>query len=77
MGTRIIVGYLDDGLGIECACFYDSVTATVFGKVMDDLEEAESFEKWVTEEKKLYEDLRQIPNEDFENLVSKFRRLRE
>jgi len=47
MGCRIIVGKDDDGLGVECACFYDSVTETVFGPKMSDLEEAESFQKWL------------------------------
>lgn len=71
MGCRIIVGHGDDGLGTECAVFYDSVTDTAFGKLMNDLEEAESFQEWVEV------DLRTLSDSEFDNLLCKFREMRE
>jgi hypothetical protein len=75
MGCRIIVGHDDDGLGTECACFYDSVTGTVFGRQMNDLEEADSFQTWVFEKYK--KDLRQLSDVEFSRLLDDFREERE
>lgn len=71
MGCNIIVGNEDGGLGIECACFYDSVTDTVFGVKLNDLEEAESFQKYC----KI--DLRKLSHKEFIELLNKFREERE
>jgi hypothetical protein len=60
MGCRILFG--NGG-----ACFYDSVTNTVFGKLLDSKEEAEEFQYWVGI------DLRTITDDEFENLLIKFR----
>lgn len=67
MGCNIIVGKDDSGQGIECACFYDSVTDTVFGIKLSDLEEAESFEKYCKV------DLRTLSHSEFVDLLTKFR----
>ncbi len=67
MGCRIIVGKNDSGVGVECACFYDSVTDTVFGVILEDLEEAESFQEW----NKI--DLRTLSHEEFVKELDKFR----
>ena len=47
MGCRILVGKGDSGEGVEYAVFYDSVTDVCFGPLMNNLEEAESFEKFL------------------------------
>jgi len=60
MGCRILVS--QDG-----ACFYDSVTESVFGLILEDLEEAESFQKW--NEK----DLRELTDKEFAENLTKFR----
>lgn len=70
MGNRIIVGNLDQGNGVECAIFYDSVTDVVFGPLMTDLEEAESFEEW------LPKDARKYKVEELIKLLKKFRDFR-
>ena len=75
MGCQIIEGKTEGGMGVECACFYDSVTDTVFGKLMNDLEEAESFQKYVMAQEK--KDLRQLSVEEFDVLLGAFRDLRE
>lgn len=67
MGCRIIVGKDDNGLGVECACFYDSVTDTIFGVKMNDLEEAESFQDWCGV------DLRTLTHQEFINRLNTFR----
>ena len=64
MGCRILCG--KDG-----ACFYDSVTDVVFGNLFIDLEEAESFDKYVGV------DLRRLTKEEFSDKLSKFRKERE
>ena len=64
MGCKIING--DDG-----SCFYDSVTMTCFGIVMEDQEEAESFQDWVDV------DLRLLTQKEFEDELTKFREERE
>lgn len=55
MGNMIIVGNLNQGNGVECAVFYDSVTDVTFGPIMDDLEEAESFEEWLEKDARAYD----------------------
>ena len=47
MGCRIIEGKNGD------ACFYNSCTMTAFGPVVD-IEELESFEKWIGSDPRLY-----------------------
>jgi len=71
MGCKILVGNLDEGTGIEGACFYDSVTDTAFGELLNDLEEAESFQEWVKE------DLRELSQKEFSNKLKEFREHRE
>lgn len=71
MAVKIIVGDDDSGNGIECACFYDTVTDTVFGTKLNDLEEAESFQEWVTDKYK--NDLRFFNHAEFENMLGIFR----
>ncbi len=71
MGCRIIVGTRDDGKGVECACFYDTVTDTVFGIILNDLEEAESFQESIDK------DLRQLSHNEFVEELNKFREKRE
>lgn len=78
MGCRIIVGKDDQGDGVECAIFYDSVTDTVFGVKMNDLEEAEGFQDWVFKRNKIRKkDLRQLTHKEFVNLLDEFREERE
>ncbi len=72
MGCKIIVGRNDSGQGTECACFYDSVTDTVFGVMLEDLEEAESFQTWNLQEWDS-EDLRTLSHEEFIERLDKFR----
>ena len=67
MGCRIIVGKDADGNGTECACFYDSVTDTVFGVKLNDLEEAEAFQEFV------HSDLRLLTHGEFVRLLNVFR----
>jgi hypothetical protein len=67
VGCRIIVGRDDEGTGSECACFYDSVTDTCFGIKLNDLEEAESFQKSIKK------DLRTLTHKEFETLLNMFR----
>jgi len=71
MGCNIIVGRDDSGNGVEVACFYDSVTETVFGEKMSDLEEAEAFQEWAGE------DLRRLSSVEFSYRLNKFREKRE
>ena len=71
MGCNIIVGKDDSGDGVGCACFYDSVTDTVFGVKMNDLEEAEAFHEYC----KI--DLRRLSHKEFVDLLNKFRDKRE
>jgi len=71
MGTNIIVGRKDDGKGAECACYYDSVTDTVFGVLMNSLAEASEFEDYMKDQYEM--DLRVIPNCEFESYVNEFR----
>ena len=71
MGCKILVGNGEDGLGREYACFYDSVTDTVFGELFEDLEEAESFQLWNKE------DLRSLSHKEFTSRLIKFREERE
>lgn len=71
MGCKIIVGKDDDGNGVECACFYDSVSDSVFGTKLNDLEEAESFQKYCKV------DLRRLTHKEFIELLTKFREERE
>ena len=68
MGCNVIVGGSDEG---ECAVFYDSVTEVAFGPLMNDLEEAESFQKW------LKKDARTIPVKELIKLLNQFREERE
>ena len=75
MGCRIIVGKDDEGQGVECACFYDSVTDTVFGTKLNDLEEAEAFQEYVKKDHK--KDLRQLSHVDFVKFLNLFRESRE
>ena len=49
------------------ACFYDSVTMTCFGKVMDGIEEAEGFQLFVKK------DLRLLTDSEFEKKLDDFR----
>ena len=67
MGCDILVGRSSHGLGLEYACFYDSVTETVFGVLLDSLEEAESFQKSVDV------DLRKLSHDEFVKLLNDFR----
>jgi ABC-type thiamine transport system substrate-binding protein len=69
MGCQIITG--KDESGMEVACFYDSVTDTCFGVKLNDLEEAESFQK------DCKVDLRTLKHEEFVELLNKFREKRE
>lgn len=55
MGCQIIVGNLCQGDGTECAVFYDSVTDTAFGMIMENLEEAESFQEWLEDDPRTYD----------------------
>jgi len=72
MGCRIIVGHTDNGLGRECALFYDSCTDTVFGDIMEDLEEAETFQQWM-----IPTDLRLLSDIEFGSMLGLFREMRE
>ena len=69
MGCKILVAHNSDG--VEYACFYDSVTETLFGVLLNDLEEAESFMDFVDE------DLRQLTHKEFMEKLNKFRGMRE
>jgi len=60
MGCRILSG--NGG-----ACFYDSVTNTVFGVLLDSLSEAEAFEKHIGR------DLRALTDKEFIEELDKFR----
>lgn len=74
MGVRILTGKKDDGL-IEAACFYDSVTDTAFGPVMDNEEEAIAFLdylKYPSNEK----DPRTYSDAELEDAYVKFRKER-
>lgn len=71
MVCDIIVGHNRHGNGVECACFLDSVTYTVFGELMFDLEEADSFQKSVLV------DLRSLSAKEFSRLLNEFRIKRE
>ena len=64
MGCRILHGNAG-------ACFYDSVTDTVFGKLLENKEEAEEFQNWIGR------DLDISYDEKFENLLNEFRKERE
>lgn len=68
MGILILSGIVDNI--VIGACFVDSVTERVFGRVLDDKEEAESFLEW---EKR---DLRSLSYPEFEKSLSKFRKER-
>lgn len=76
MGCRILVGNLDNGGGVECACFYDSTTDSVFGELFNDLEEAESFQKW-SDKRKIKKDLRELSSKEFSLRLLNFRDDRE
>ena len=75
MGCRILVGHEQGYNWVEQACFFDSVTGTVFGLLMNDEEEAESFQEWV--KKKFDKDLRQLTHAQFEDYLGIFREERE
>jgi hypothetical protein len=76
MGCRIIAyGRDDDGNGVECAVFYCSTTGVAFGRILSDLEEAESFQSWVYE--KYNKDLRILTDKQFEDYLNQFRDERE
>ena len=64
MGCRILHGNAG-------ACFYDSVTDTVFGKLLENKEEAEEFQNWIER------DLREVNDDKFEDLLNEFRKERE
>ena len=84
MGCRIIAyGKDDDGNGVECAVFYCSTTGVVFGTLLSDLEEAQSFQEWVFDGKFSWSrsdarrDLRQFSHQEFCKLLDDFRQERE
>lgn len=56
--------------GSNGTCYIDSVTDIVFGTLMEDLEEAESFMK-------CHVDLRNLGSKQFDEELSKFRKSRE
>jgi len=65
MATLILKGV--DENNNECACFYDSVTEAVFGVVLKNLEEAESFRTWCNV------DLRKLTHDEFIYNLNLFR----
>lgn len=71
MGCRILVGVNDNGRGVGKACFYDSVTDTVFGELFESLGEAEAFQKWIGT------DLRLLSDKEFSSRLGLFREMRE
>lgn len=78
MGCMIISGKDDDGNGVECAVFYCSTTGVPFGRIINDLEEAQSFQDWVAKKNKGgKEDLRQLTHREFSDLLYEFREERE
>jgi hypothetical protein len=57
MACRILVGH-EQGCDVyEQACFFDSVSDTVFGPLMQSEEEAEAFLKWLPDDPRKLKDI--------------------
>ena len=74
MGCRILEGErINEGDGSLGACFYSSVTNTVFGPLFEDAGEAEDFLRWLEEHPTHAADPRYHTEEDLLKAVEEFR----